>query len=118
MAHTKEQQFIDELLGDSFVQQVLHELNLQDAPKDVQEKILAALGVNIFKRVMLEILTVLPESARDEFEKFVGNGDMRGMRAFLEQQIPNVEHFVQQHAMNEYEATKTRTQMIRQGVEQ
>ena len=117
MAKHKNNHFIHELLGDSFVQQVVKEFKLDTLSADVQAELLAQLGENIYRRVMLEVLTALPEEARDEFETFVGSGDVVGMRAFLDKNIDGVDELIRHHATKEYESTKTGMLKKLQGVE-
>jgi hypothetical protein len=111
-----DQKFIDEILGEDFMQQAIGELGLQEVPKDIQGDLLSNIGENILKRVTLELLTALPVEERDTFEQMIGSGNGAGLREFLEKHIPNLERFVREHAEREFEATKTAIVMEKQGI--
>ena len=116
MSTTTQKKLIDEILGDDFTKQMLRELGVENSSHAVQEEILAKLTTNVVERVMLEILTALPESERPEFESLVGSGDTQRFREFLEKNIEDVDGFIQSEVTKEYERTKTRIHMIEQGV--
>ena len=117
MNSAQQKKMIGELLGDTFTQEVLQELGVQNSSREAQEEVLAKVGQTILERVMLEILTVLPESDRDMFESYVGSGDLAGMRSFLEPRIPNLDEFVLNYANIAFESIKTRIHQLAQGVE-
>lgn len=111
-----EQKMITEILGEDFTKKMLEEMELHHSAPDVQAELLTKLGQNIIERVMLELLTAVPENARDEFQSHVGSGDVAGFRAFLEQHIVDLDDLILHHANREFEQTKTRIQMMKQGV--
>ena len=113
---TAEQQLIEKILTDDFTRGMLKELGVHNSSHEAQEEILAKLSANIVERVMLEILTALPESARPEFESYVGGGDVHGFRTFLEKHFDDFDAFAQGEINKEYERTKTKIHMIAQGV--
>ena len=113
---TDDKNVIREILGADFTKNILVELGIQNSTLEEQATLMQAVGGNIERRIMLEILTILPESDRDEFEGYIGSKDIAGFREFLTSRIPDLEEFVRRHAVNEYEATKTELHKIRQGV--
>lgn len=70
-------------------------LGISHFPQDAQEKILAKLGENITKRIMLELLKKLPEEKMGEFEEIQKSGDDEKMQVFLRANIPNIDELVQ-----------------------
>ena len=113
---SNDKRLIEEILGGDFAKKMLEEMELQHSTPEVQSEMLAKLGQNIIERVMLELLTAVPEPARAEFESHVGSGDVAAFRAFLEQHINDLDEFILHHANREFEQTKTRIQMLKQGV--
>lgn len=98
---------IEEILGDEYTKNIVQELGLQNNSPDEQANIIALLGENIFKRVMLEIFTALPKEHHDKLESYLGSQDVLGMRKFLLQHIPDLDKLIRHHAEVEYESTKT-----------
>jgi hypothetical protein len=111
-----DQKMIQEILGEDFTKKMLEEMELQHSSPEVQAELLAKLGQNIIERVMLELLSAVPEEVRGEFESHVGSGDVASFRAFLEKYISDLDEFITHHANREFEQTKTRIQMLKQGV--
>jgi hypothetical protein len=109
--------FIQQALGEDFMQTALAELGLQNSTPENQATIIAFLGENILKRVTLEILSVLPEDARDEFTSLVGSDDAQALYAFVGKHIEDLEGFVREYATQEYEATKTTIHTLREKAE-
>lgn len=116
MTTATDKRLVEEILGDDFTKKMLEEMELQHSSPAVQEELLAKLGQNIIERVILELLTAVPESARVEFESHVGSGDVAAFRDFLEKNIDDLDGFILHHANREFEQTKTRIQMLKQGV--
>ena len=116
MAQQPQKKIIDEILGDAFTTQVLQELEAQHLSREAQERVLALTGDAILKRVTLELLAGLLESDLDEFESLIGKGDQAALREFLAPRIPNLDRFIMNHAMKEYETMKTQVRMQEQGV--
>ena len=112
-----EQKIINDLLGEEVTQRMLQELGIHNSAKEQQEKLLVMLGENLLQRIMLELLTALPESARDEFESYVGSGDFEGMRKFVDKHVQNADELMQRIALNEYETIKTKIHMLEQGAQ-
>ena len=113
---TDEKKIVEDMLGDEFVQKMLPELGIQNSSREAQEEVLARIGQTVLEKVALEILSVLPESVRDEFATYVGKGDVAGMRIFLQPYIPDPDSFILKHAQNSYESVKTRIHQLAQGV--
>ena len=116
MTTTHDNKIIHELLGTEIARQILREMGLEDISQDEQEKVLASLGRGILQRVLLEILKELPEADHQAVQAYMDTGDMVALRDFVAERIPNLDRFIQQAAMNEYEATKTQMHQIAQGV--
>ncbi len=107
---------VHELLGEDFAQQVVRELGLTEYSPDAQAEFIESFGTNILLRVTLEIVNVLPEDVRAQFDSYIDSGDIVGLRQFLLPHIPDLDRFIQHEVTKEYEATKTRTHEISQGI--
>lgn len=108
----KNDDIIAELLQESSLQQALRDFNLTDIPEEAQAEFIRMLGENIQQRIMVEIAIALPETARPEYEQFIGAGDLEGLRVFLASHIPNIEELIVAHAKEEYDATVRRLREI------
>ncbi|OHB25087.1 MAG: hypothetical protein A2542_00100 [Parcubacteria group bacterium RIFOXYD2_FULL_52_8] len=73
---------------------ILLELGLESLPPTVQEKIIAEVGQNIFMAVQLEIMRVLPESARKEYMRMIEANKPEAATALLQSHIRDVDQFV------------------------
>ncbi len=101
---------IKDILNDEMTQAVLREFALENASEDERSRFLAGLGENIMGRIMIEVLKVLPEQRRAEFDELVGSGDPEALEKFIYPYIPNFDLFVQQEARKEIDRTKEYTQ--------
>lgn len=97
---------IKDILNDEMTQEVLLEFGLENASDDAKARLLAGLGENIMGRIMIEVLKVLPEARRAEFDDLVGRGDPEALEKFIFPYIPNFDLFVQQEAKKEIDRTK------------
>jgi hypothetical protein len=96
------------LMGAPQLQEIITDLGLQDDSPEVQAEIVEMIGKLIFKEMTLEILEALPESERAALDEHMGSGDMRSLRAFLEQHIPDVDAFLGNAAQRAYASVKER----------
>ena len=101
---------IKDILNDEMTQAVLREFALENASEDERSRFLAGLGENIMGRIMIEVLKVLPEQRRAEFDELVGSGGPEALEKFIYPYIPNFDLFVQQEARKEIDRTKEYTQ--------
>lgn len=108
-------QKLKELIEDA-AQATLKELGIQDDTPEAQAEVLRLVGKNIFDRVMLEMLKVLPPHTYEMFEKFIRSGDIDGLRAFLEPYIPDLDAFIRREAEKEYQTTKARAKELSGGL--
>ncbi len=97
---------IKDILNDETTQAVLREFSLEDASDDERARFLAGLGENIMGRIMIEVLKILPEPRRAEFDELMGGGDPEALEKFIYPYIPNFDLFVQQEARKEIDRTK------------
>lgn len=104
-------------MQDVLTQEVIKQLGIDKDSREVQEELISMLGENILQRIVIEVAKMLPEEKRPEFDRFFGSGDLDGLRNFLEPHIPNLDRFLKNAAIVEYEATKTRAERIMQGIE-
>ena len=112
----KEQQFIAQLLGEDIGTSVISDFGLEDGTPEEQAEFITQLGENIMLRLTLEILKIIPDSEHEKFKELMGAGDMPTLRQFLLAHIPDLDRFIQHEVTKEYEATKTRTHEISQGI--
>ena len=115
-AKKTEGQFIQAIMGDDFAKQIIEELDIGEMPQAFQLEMIMMLGKNVVSRVILEILKALPESEHATFESFMDSGDLDGLRLFLSKYIPDLDAFVKHEGNKEYEGSKTRLHMARQGM--
>ena len=106
---------VNQVLGD-VSQMVLKDLGLENADPIGQAEVIASIGQNIMDRVLLEVLKVIPQNDHDEFHAILEKGSPVEIRDFLKVRITDFDQFVQHYAAQELEATKTRANMIAQGV--
>lgn len=94
------------ILNDEMTRAVLRDFGLENASDEAKARLLAGLGENIMGRVMIEVLKVLPEARRPEFDELIGRGDPEALEKFIFPYIPNFDLFVQQEARKEVDRTK------------
>lgn len=97
---------IKTILNDELSHEVLREFGLESASDEKKARFLEGLGENIMGRIMIEVLKVLPEARRAEFDELIGSGDPAALEKFIFPYIPNFDLFVQQEAKKEIDRTK------------
>ncbi len=75
---------------------LLKELGLHHLSVEAQEVILEEVGSVLFERVLLKIISLLPESERDNFGTSFAAHNVADMQTLVERHIPNSSEVVRQ----------------------
>ena len=73
---------------------ILRELDIEDMPPTVQEKIIAEVGQNIFMATQIALLQALPESEHAPYQKLIEEGKPEEAATLLAKHIPDLDTFV------------------------
>lgn len=106
MKKMTEKEFIMKLLSEEAAQAMLKELELLGMKTEVQAEALAMVSDMIGEAIYLAIGTNLPESAREEYQELVGNGDTLALQKFLAPHIADLDAVIQEAARTELAAVK------------
>ena len=88
----------------------LRELNIGTLPFELQQEILASVGQNIFKSVVLALLSRLPQELHGEFTRAMDSGDEKKIDDFLHLHVSDFDSFVEtevRKALEEYKTLST-----------
>lgn len=96
---------LQKFLSSTQMQSLITELGIENDTPENQAELLAILGSNATKRVVLALFEALPENLHPDFERFIGGGDMQGLHDFLEEHISDVDELVVKEIRAEFEAT-------------
>lgn len=117
MSTSTEQKLIRDILRDDMARKIISELGLENDTPETQANIIEMIGENIQNRLLVEVLKALPEKDHSHFAAYIGSGDLEGLRSFLAPYIPDLDRFIQNLAITEYESIKTQAHKISQGEE-
>ena len=95
-------------LQDSLQKDLITELGLQALPDDKKEEMVLRIGELIQQNVVLRIVSEMPESDKDEFEKVLGEDSGEKTMEFLQAKFPNLNQVVEE------EITKFKQEAISQ----
>jgi hypothetical protein len=82
-------------MNDELRQQVISELGLEILDRDQQDAVLSDVGELILRQLMLETYDALPENVKPSFKEKGEQGDLEGVMAIIDSNIPNPETLVQ-----------------------
>ena len=99
-------QMLNEMLEDDFSLTIAKELGFEEEEPMVRAALIADLGTNIVRRIALEVLKVLPEEKRDEFDALIGADNIDAMHALVSPYVSDFNAFVIATAKAEIEDTK------------
>ena len=89
---------VQQILGNELVRGIVERLGINDANPEDQIDLIEKIGGAVLNGILLEIVTALDESTRNEFRSYLERGDPRGARALLEKNIKNLDAFIQRAA--------------------
>ena len=95
-------------LQDFLQKDLITELGLQALPDDKKEEMVLRIGELIQQNVVLRIVSEMPESDKDEFEKVLGEDSGEKTMEFLQAKFPNLNQVVEE------EITKFKQEAISQ----
>ncbi|NBV78118.1 hypothetical protein EBR66_08210 [bacterium] len=99
-------QLLIDMMNEDFAMQVAKEFGIENEPLEVRAALIEALGSNITRRFLLEVLKELPEEKRDGFADLVGTDKLDDMYEIVSPYIPDLDAFVKECAQREIQETK------------
>jgi hypothetical protein len=82
------------------------ELGIGNLAPNEQEQIIVEVGQNIMKRIIVELMNLLPEDRKDEFVALSDSGDENQMMEFIAGAIPGVDEILKKIVREEIEISK------------
>ena len=79
-------------------QNIIKDLGLDTLPPERQMQVLLGIGRVIQQNIILRVLELLPEEAKDEFDKLLAEkmNDEEAVLGFLRSKIPNLDQIVEE----------------------
>jgi hypothetical protein len=87
-------------MNDELRQQVISELGLEILDRDQQDAVLSDVGELIIRQLILDTYDALPENAQTLFKQKSEAGDIAGVIAVIEANVPNPETLLQAAVKN------------------
>ncbi len=76
---------------DTVAHKIAAELNIEQYPENLQERIIVSVGENVLKRIVIKMHAFLPEDKHSAFEAEIQAGNMDNIMAFLSIHVPNLD---------------------------
>ena len=93
------------VLNEETALSVARAFGVENESPAVRATLLAELGTNITRRITLDILNVLPENKRADFEALIGTEKLDDMYTLIKSHIKDLDAFVQASARHEIDET-------------
>ena len=101
------------LADDPQVRAIFGDLGASRASVSEQAEMLSKTGELLLKRLVLEILKIIPEEAKPRLDELLFAGDGDAMREFLSDHVGDVDAFIHATIKKEIEAIKSALQANR-----
>lgn len=93
-------------LQDEIVTMTIRELGLEELSDDAKLETISTIDRNIFERIIIEILRILPDAKHAEFRAMIGTASPLRIHTYLEPYIGDFPALVERVAKEEVEAMK------------
>ena len=92
---------IKEIIERELTQNTITKLGIEGESDEVKIYLLSKFSEVVFNKIIVEVLRILPEHKRVEFESLVGTGNPDALHTCIQPFIPDVEKFIREIIANE-----------------
>jgi len=93
-------------------EKIIAELNLAHLPTAEQDQVLDTLGDVLIRRIIIKVLSLLPETEKQTFEQLFASEQNEALEALINKNIPNAREVMMQEVRDGVEDYKKKVNEI------